>query len=80
MRLRFREAGSHWLCVVGSREGGVMFERAVVVVPKAGLHARPAARFVQTAKGERGMIRVDGEDERQAVEALAETLSREEGE
>lgn len=27
-----------------------MVEREVVVVPEAGLHARPAARFVQEAK------------------------------
>ncbi len=28
-----------------------MVEREAVVVPEAGLHARPAARFVKTAKG-----------------------------
>lgn len=28
-----------------------MIEREVVVVPEAGLHARPAARFVKAAKG-----------------------------
>ena len=28
-----------------------MAEREVVVVPEAGLHARPAAKFVKTAKG-----------------------------
>ncbi|MEW6637759.1 MAG: HPr family phosphocarrier protein [Actinomycetota bacterium] len=28
-----------------------MIEREVVVVPAAGLHARPAARFVKAAKG-----------------------------
>ncbi len=28
-----------------------MVEREAVVVPEAGLHARPAAKFVKTAKG-----------------------------
>ncbi|MEW6638674.1 MAG: HPr family phosphocarrier protein [Actinomycetota bacterium] len=28
-----------------------MVEKEVVVVPEAGLHARPAARFVKAAKG-----------------------------
>ena len=28
-----------------------MAEREVTVVPEAGLHARPAAKFVKTAKG-----------------------------
>ena len=28
-----------------------MAEREVIVVPEAGLHARPAAKFVKTAKG-----------------------------
>ncbi|WP_273846290.1 HPr family phosphocarrier protein [Rubrobacter calidifluminis] len=85
-----------------------MFEREVSVVPKAGLHSRPAARFVKTARGfrsdivvvkdgneanakspirlmtlgakcgDRVTIRATGEDERQAVEALAEIISKEE--
>jgi phosphocarrier protein HPr len=33
------------------RKGESVAEREVVVVPEAGLHARPAAKFVKTAKG-----------------------------
>ena len=33
-----------------------MVEREVVVVPEAGLHARPAARFVKEARGYRSDI------------------------
>lgn len=35
-----------------------MFEKEVTVVPEEGLHARPAARFVKTAKGYSSDIRV----------------------
>lgn len=85
-----------------------MVEREVVVVPEAGLHARPAAKFVKEAKrysseivvvkgeteanaksslrlmtlgahhGDKLVIRATGEDEEEAVEALAELLSQEE--
>lgn len=85
-----------------------MVEREVVVVPEAGLHARPAAMFVKEAKrynsdivvvkdgteanaksslklmtlgakhGDKLIIRADGEDENDAVEALVAVISREE--
>jgi phosphocarrier protein HPr len=85
-----------------------MVEREVVVVPEAGLHARPAAMFVKEAKrynsdivvvkgeteanaksslklmtlgakhGDKLIIRADGEDENDAVEALAAVISQEE--
>ncbi len=85
-----------------------MVEREATVGPEEGLHARPAAQFVKTAKrfsseivvikGERQAnaksslkimtlgarkgdtltIRADGEDEQEAVEALAELISADE--
>jgi phosphocarrier protein HPr len=87
-----------------------MVEREAVVVPEAGLHARPAARFVKEAKsysadivvikdgreanaksslklmtlgakrGDKVMIRAEGEDEEAAVDGLVATLSEEEEE
>ena len=87
-----------------------MVEKETKIVPKAGLHARPAARFVKEAKGysseivvvkdgteanaksslrlmalgakhgESVVVRADGEDEGQAVEALVAILSEEEEE
>jgi phosphocarrier protein HPr len=87
-----------------------MVEREVVVVPEAGLHARPAARFVKEAKsysseivvikdgreanaksslklmtlgakrGDKVIIRAEGEDEEAAVHALVAILSEEEEE
>jgi phosphotransferase system HPr (HPr) family protein len=39
-----------------------MVEREAVVVPEAGLHARPAARFVKEAKGYSSEIVVIKED------------------
>jgi phosphocarrier protein HPr len=83
-------------------------EREAVVVPEAGLHARPAAMFVKEAKrysaeivvvkdgveanaksslrlmtlgakkGDRLLIRAEGEDEEAAVEALVALISEEE--
>ncbi|HZY66226.1 MAG TPA: HPr family phosphocarrier protein [Rubrobacteraceae bacterium] len=85
-----------------------MVEKEVTVVPEEGLHARPAAKFVKTAKdyssdikvikgdteanaksslnlmtlgatqGDKLTIRAEGEDEDEAVEALAELISQEE--
>ncbi len=85
-----------------------MVEREAVVVPEAGLHARPAAMFVKEAKrysaeivvvkdgveanaksslrlmtlgakkGDRLLIRAEGEDEEAAVEALVALISEEE--
>lgn len=85
-----------------------MVEKEVTVVPEEGLHARPAAKFVKTAKGyssdikvikgdteanaksslnlmtlgatqgDKLTIRAEGEDETEAVEALAELISQEE--
>ncbi len=82
-----------------------MFERETTVGPEEGLHARPAARFVQTAKqfssritvsnddreanakssmkimslgakkGEKVVIRAEGDDAEEAVEALAAFIS-----
>jgi phosphocarrier protein HPr len=87
-----------------------MVEREAVVVPEAGLHARPAARFVKEAKsysadivvikdgreanaksslklmtlgakrGDKVMIRAEGEDEEAAVDGLVAILSEEEEE
>ena len=87
-----------------------MVEREAVVVPEAGLHARPAARFVKEAKGysseivvikdgreanaksslklmtlgarhgDRVVIRAEGEDEEEVVDALVGILSEEEEE
>ncbi|BCJ87948.1 HPr family phosphocarrier protein [Effusibacillus dendaii] len=85
-----------------------MIEKSVQVNLRAGLHARPAALFVQAAnrfsseivvekagkpvnaksimgimslaiaKGSTVIIRANGSDEEQAVETLAEMISREE--
>ncbi|BBL79219.1 hypothetical protein RxyAA322_10730 [Rubrobacter xylanophilus] len=85
-----------------------MVEREVTVVPEAGLHARPAAKFVSTAKqfvsdivvvkdgreanaksplklmtlgakkGDRVVIRAEGEDAEEAVEALVRVVTSEE--
>ncbi|QYJ15010.1 Phosphocarrier protein HPr [Rubrobacter xylanophilus DSM 9941] len=85
-----------------------MVEREVTVVPEAGLHARPAAKFVSTAKqfvsdivvvkddreanaksplklmtlgakkGDRVVIRAEGEDAEEAVEALIRVVTSEE--
>jgi phosphocarrier protein HPr len=87
-----------------------MVEREAEVVPKAGLHARPAARFVKEAKsygsnivvikdgresnaksslrlmtlgarrGDKVVIRAEGEDEEAAVDALVAILSEDEEE
>ena len=85
-----------------------MVEREVVVVPEAGLHARPAKELVKKArgyssdivlvkdgqeanaksplklmtlgakKGDKLIIRAQGEDEAAAAEAVAELISSEE--
>ncbi len=85
-----------------------MAERETTVGPEAGLHARPAAQFVKTAKGfsseivvikgekqanaksslkimtlgaKKGdtiVIRAEGNDAEEAVDALAELISAEE--
>jgi phosphocarrier protein HPr len=85
-----------------------MAEKEAVIVPAAGLHARPAARFVKEAKsfgsdivvikdgreanaksslklmtlgakhGDRVVIRAEGDDEEEAVDALVAILSEEE--
>lgn len=48
-----------------------MVEREVTVVPKAGLHARPAAKFVKEAKGYSSDITVSkGETEANAKSSL----------
>lgn len=82
-----------------------MVERETVVGPEAGLHARPAAQFVKTAKqfsseikvykgereanaksslkvmslgakkGEKIVIRAEGEDAQEAVDTLVELIS-----
>jgi phosphocarrier protein HPr len=85
-----------------------MVEKETTVGPKEGLHARPAAQFVKTAKqyesdikvvkgdreanaksslnvmalgakhGEAIVIRADGADAEQAVDALVEMISADE--
>lgn len=85
-----------------------MVERETAVGPREGLHARPAARFVKTAKqfnsditvmkgnreanaksslkimtlgakkGEKIIIRAEGEDAEEAVDALVELISADE--
>ncbi len=85
-----------------------MAERETTVGPEAGLHARPAAQFVKTAKGfsseivvikgekqanaksslkimtlgaKKGdtiVIRAEGDDAEEAVDALAELISADE--
>lgn len=86
----------------------LMVERETTVGPEEGLHARPAAQFVKTAKqfasqitvtkgerkanaksslnvmslgakkGEQIIIRADGEDAEEAVDALVELISKNE--
>ncbi len=95
------------MCGIGTNtmEELLMFERETTVGPEEGLHARPAARFVQTAKqfssritvsnddreanakssmkimslgakkGEKVVIRAEGDDAEEAVEALAAFIS-----
>jgi|SRR5215211_610986 len=87
--------------------GEVMAERETTVGPEEGLHARPASRFVKTAKqfssdivvikdgkeanaksvlkitglakkGEKIIIRAEGEDADEAVDALVEIISADE--
>ncbi len=83
-------------------------EREVIVVPEAGLHARPAKEIVKKArgcssnitvvkgsreasaqslmklmalgakKGDRVLVRAEGEDEEEAVEVVAGLISSEE--
>ncbi len=90
------------------REERIMAERETTVGPEEGLHARPAAQFVRTAKGfssdivvikgekeanaksslkimtlgaKKGdaiVIRAEGEDAEEAVDALAELISADE--
>ena len=85
-----------------------MIEREVIVVPEAGLHARPAKELVKKArgyssdivvvkdgqeanaksplklmtlgakKGDRVVVRAEGEDEAAAAEAVAGLISSEE--
>ena len=85
-----------------------MVEKEATIVPEAGLHARPAARFIKEAKGfsseivvvkdgqevsaksalrlmtlgakhgDKVVIRAEGEDEEEAVDALVAILSEEE--
>jgi phosphocarrier protein HPr len=85
-----------------------MAERETAVGPEAGLHARPAARFVKTAKqfaskitvikgereanaksslklmtlgakkGDKVVIRAEGDDAEEAVNALVELISSDE--
>ena len=87
-----------------------MFEKEITVTNRLGLHARPAARVVQTATGfkseirlrrddlevnaksimgvmmlaaemgSRVLIRAEGEDEAQAVEALVDLFQERFGE
>lgn len=86
----------------------LMVEKETTVGPEEGLHARPAAQFVKTAKqfasqitvtkgerkanaksslnvmslgakkGEQIIIRADGEDAEEAVDALVELISKNE--
>ncbi len=90
------------------REERFMAERQTTVGPEEGLHARPAAQFVKTAKGfssdivvikgekeanaksslkimtlgaKKGdsiIIRAEGDDAEEAVDALAELISADE--
>jgi phosphocarrier protein HPr len=97
------------LCSCGDvREEGLVAERETTVGPEAGLHARPAAQFVKTAKrfsseivvrkgdeeanaksslkimtlgakkGDRIVIRAEGDDAQEAVDALTELISADE--
>ena len=95
---------------VRKRKGGVayMVEKETTIGPQEGLHARPAAQFVKTAKGfsseimivkgdkeanakssmkimilgaKKGdeiVIRAEGNDAEEAVEALVELISQDE--
>ncbi len=89
------------------REERLMAEREATVGPEAGLHGRPAAQFIKTAKrfssqivvikgdrevnaksvlkitglakkGEKILIRAEGEDAEEAVNALADLISKDE--
>jgi phosphocarrier protein HPr len=93
-----------WLAV---REERFVVEREATVGPEEGIHGRPAAQFIKTAKryssqvvvikgdrevnaksvmkvtgfakkGEKIIIRAEGEDAEEAVEALAELISKDE--
>ena len=84
-----------------------MAEREATVGPEAGIHGRPAAQFIKTAKrfssqivvikgdrevnaksvikvtgfakkGENIIIRAEGEDAEEAVDTLAELISKDE--
>jgi phosphocarrier protein HPr len=95
---------------VRKRKGGVayMVEKETTIGPQEGLHARPAAQFVKTAKGfsseimivkgdkeanakssmkimtlgakkdDEVVIRAEGDDAVEAVEALVEFISQDE--
>ena len=95
---------------VRKRKGGVayMVEKETTIGPQEGLHARPAAQFVKTAKGfsseimivkgdkeanakssmkimtlgakkgDEVVIRAEGDDAEEAVEALVEFISQDE--
>jgi phosphocarrier protein HPr len=89
------------------REERLMEERETTIGPEAGLHGRPAAQFIKTAKrfssqivvikgdhevnaksvmkitglakkGEKITIRAEGEDAEEAVDTLAELISKDE--
>jgi phosphocarrier protein HPr len=93
-----------WLAV---REERFVVEREATVGPEEGIHGRPAAQFIKTAKrfsaqivvikgdrevnaksvmkvtgfakkGEKIIIRAEGEDAQEAVDALAELVSKDE--
>ena len=63
----------------------LMSEITLTIQHKVGLHARPAAQFVQTAKQFKSDIRVitvyaEGEDADQALEALESLVADDFGE
>ena len=89
------------------REERFVAEREATVGPEEGIHGRPAAQFIKTAKrfssrivaikgdrevnaksvmkmtgfakkGEKIIIRAEGEDAEEAVDALAELISKDE--
>jgi phosphocarrier protein HPr len=89
------------------REEQFVAEREATVGPEEGIHGRPAAQFIKTAKrfssqivvikgdrevnaksvmkmtglakkGERIIIRAEGEDAEEAVDTLAELISKDE--
>jgi phosphocarrier protein HPr len=93
-----------WLA---AREERFVAEREATVGPEEGIHGRPAAQFIKTAKrfssqivvikgdrevnaksvlkitglarkGEKIIIRAEGEDAEEAVDALAELISKDE--